>query len=109
MLKLLSFEPQGAKRIYFGGKLNTEIKIFILWEVYMKSVTVNLTLAENVKKFVAIAEKYPFDIDLRSGRHVVNAKSMLGIFSLDLSDPCVVEIFTDDCKKFLDEINDFIA
>ncbi|HKL94498.1 MAG TPA: HPr family phosphocarrier protein [Clostridia bacterium] len=75
----------------------------------MKSVTIKLDLAEYVKKFVSIAEKYPFEIDLRSGRHVVNAKSMLGIFSLDLSEDVVLEIFSDDCAKFLDEINEFVC
>ena len=51
----------------------------------MKSVTIHLSLAENVKDFVNIVSKYPYDIDLRSGRHVVDAKSILGIFSLDLN------------------------
>ena len=47
----------------------------------MRSVTIHLSLAENVKDFVNIVSKYPYDIDLRSGRHVVDAKSILGIFS----------------------------
>ena len=53
----------------------------------MKSVTIKLSLAENVKSFVNIVNRYPYDVDLRAGRHVVDAKSILGIFSLDLSKP----------------------
>ena len=61
----------------------------------MKSIAINLKLAENVKQFVNVVNKYDYDMDLRSGRHVVDAKSVLGIFSLDLSMPVVLEIFTD--------------
>lgn len=75
----------------------------------MKSVTINLKLAENVKNFVQIVSKYDYDIDLRSGRYVVDAKSILGIFSLDLSRPVVLEIYTDDAAGLLADLNDFIA
>ena len=53
----------------------------------MKTVTIRLSLVENVNKFVNIVGHYPFDMDLRAGRHVVDAKSILGIVSLDLSRP----------------------
>ena len=53
----------------------------------MKSVTLNLGTAESVKHFVNVTNKFDYDMDLRSGRHVVDAKSILGIFSLDLSTP----------------------
>lgn len=75
----------------------------------MKSVQIKLHLAENVKRFVQIVSKYPYDIDLRSGRHVVDAKSILGIFSLDLSKPTTLEVYSDDCADFLEEIKDFLV
>lgn len=74
----------------------------------MKTVNIKLTMAENVKKFVNIVSKYPYEIDIRSGRHVVDAKSILGIFSLDLSKPVTVEIYSDDCDDFLEEIREYI-
>ncbi|MGI6188388.1 MAG: HPr family phosphocarrier protein [Caldicoprobacteraceae bacterium] len=74
----------------------------------MKTVTIKLSLAENVKKFVNIVSKYPYEIDLRSGRHIVDAKSILGIFSLDLSKPITVEVYADDCDDLLDEIREFV-
>ncbi len=75
----------------------------------MKTVNIKLSLAENVKKFVNIVNKYPYEIDLRSGRHVVDAKSILGIFSLDLSKPITVEIYSDDCDDLLEEIREYIV
>jgi len=73
----------------------------------MKTVTIRLSLAENVKAFVNAVNRYPFDMDLRSGRHVVDAKSILGIFSLDLSKPVTLEIRSDDCEALLEDIRPF--
>lgn len=74
----------------------------------MKSATLKLSLVENVNTFVNIVSRYPFDMDLRAGRHVVDAKSILGIFSLDLSKPINLEIYSDDCDKLLEEIKPFL-
>lgn len=75
----------------------------------MKSVTIQLSLAENVKDFVAAVSKYPYDIDLRSGRHVVDAKSILGIFSLDLNKPITMEVYDDNCEDLLEDVKPFMA
>lgn len=75
----------------------------------MKSVNIKLSLAENVKEFVNIVSNYPFDIDLRAGRHVVDAKSILGIFSLDLSKPLTLEIYSEDCDELLEQVKPFIV
>ncbi len=74
----------------------------------MKSVMIRLSLVENVNKFVNIVSHYPYEMDLRAGRHVVDAKSILGIFSLDLSRPISLEIYTDDCEDLLKEIQPFM-
>lgn len=75
----------------------------------MKSVKISLRMAESVKQFVNIANKYPYDIDLHSGRFVIDAKSLLGIFSLDLSKPIVMEIYDDNCDDLLNELKEFIV
>jgi len=75
----------------------------------MKTTTIKLSLVENVNNFVSIVNRYPFDMDLRAGRHVVDAKSILGIFSLDLSHPISLEIYSDDCDALLEEIKPFLA
>ena len=75
----------------------------------MKTVQIRLSLVENVNRFVNIVGRYPFDMDLRAGRHVVDAKSILGIFSLDLSRPITMEIYEDNCDDLLKEIQPFMV
>lgn len=75
----------------------------------MKSVNIKLSLAENVKAFVNIVNRYPYDVDLRAGRHLVDAKSILGIFSLDLSKPITMEIDSDTCDDFIKDVEPFLA
>ncbi len=75
----------------------------------MKSVAIKLSLAENVKSFVNIVNRYAYDVDLRAGRHVVDAKSILGIFSLDLSKPITMEVYADECDDLLADVKPFMA
>ena len=75
----------------------------------MKTISIQLSLAENVKTFVNAVSRYSYDVDLRSGRHVVDAKSILGIFSLDLSRPITMEIYSDACDDLLADIKGFIV
>ena len=73
----------------------------------MKSIPIKLTYAEEVKAFVNAVNQYSYEMDLRSGRHVVDAKSILGIFSLDLSRPITLEIYNDDCEDLVKDIQQF--
>ena len=75
----------------------------------MKEVSIRLSMAEQVKEFVNIVNAYPYDIDLCSGRYVVDAKSILGIFSLDLSKPITMEIYSDTCDDLLNDAKPFLA
>lgn len=75
----------------------------------MTKTTVFLQSINDVKEFVSIVMKYDFDIDLVSGRYAIDAKSIMGIFSLDLSKPIQLNAHTDDADKFLDEIEKFIV
>ena len=74
----------------------------------MKTFDLLLSSINDVKDFVNIVCKYDFDVDLTSGRYVVDAKSIMGIFSLDLSKPIKVEVHSDDCDKFMEELDKFI-
>jgi phosphotransferase system HPr-like phosphotransfer protein len=73
----------------------------------MKSLNISLRSITDVKDFVNIVNKYDFDIDLTSGRYVVDAKSIMGIFSLDLSKPIKVDVHSDNCDSFCDEVKNF--
>ena len=75
----------------------------------MKTVNMKLETINDVKEFVNTVSRYDFDVDLISGRYAVDAKSIMGIFSLDLSKPIKVEIHSDDCNKFMDEIKKFVV
>jgi phosphocarrier protein HPr len=73
----------------------------------MKSIPIKLSFAEEVKAFVNVVSRYPYDMDLRAGRHVVDAKSILGIFSLDLSKPISLEVYSDECHDLLNDLKAF--
>ena len=75
----------------------------------MKEVKILLASINDVKSFVNIVTKYDFEIDLTSGRYVVDAKSIMGIFSLDLTKAINVTVHSDDCEDFLAEIKPFIV
>ena len=75
----------------------------------MKSVPIKLSFAEEVKTFVNAVNRYPYEMDLRAGRHVVDAKSILGIFSLDLSKPISLEVYSEQCDDLLRDIQRFTA
>lgn len=62
----------------------------------MKTVTINLGSIDKVKAFVNDITKFDSDFDLVSGRYVIDAKSIMGIFSLDLSKPIDLNIHNDD-------------
>jgi len=74
----------------------------------MKSFNISLKSITDVKDFVNIVNRYDFDVDLASGRYVVDAKSIMGIFSLDLSKPIKVEVQSEDCAKFCEELKSFV-
>lgn len=75
----------------------------------MKSFNILLKSINDVKDFVNIVNKYDFDVDLTSGRYVVDAKSIMGIFSLDLSKPIKVDVHAEDCGNFCEEIKRFMV
>jgi len=74
----------------------------------MKTFTVLLSSINDVKNFVNVVTKYDFEIDLTSGRYIVDAKSIMGIFSLDLSKPIKVEAHSEDCEQLLSELAPYI-
>jgi len=73
----------------------------------MKVFNIQLKSINDVKDFVNISNKYDFDIDLTSGRYIVDAKSIMGIFSLDLSKAIKVEAHSDNSGAFYGEVKGF--
>ena len=64
--------------------------------VNMKTVQISLNSIDKVKSFVNDITKFDYDFDLVSGRYVIDAKSIMGIFSLDLSKPIDLNIHAEN-------------
>ena len=75
----------------------------------MQVFQVNLQSIDDVKAFVQLVNEYAYDIDLASGRYVVDAKSIMGIFSLDLTAPLDVHIHNDDADDLIARMKPFFA
>lgn len=74
----------------------------------MTSINICLNSIEKVKSFVNLISKFDGDFDLTSGRYVIDAKSIMGIFSLDLSKPLKLEIHNDTCSnELLEKLKEF--
>ena len=75
----------------------------------MKTVQISLNSIDKVKSFVNDITKFDYDFDLVSGRYVIDAKSIMGIFSLDLSKPIDLNIHAeDDVNSILDTLKPYI-
>ena len=72
----------------------------------MKTVHISLNSIDKVKAFVNEITKFDTDFDLVSGRYVIDAKSIMGIFSLDLSKPIELNIHSE---QNADEILEVLA
>ena len=72
----------------------------------MKTVHISLNSIDKVKEFVNKITKFDNDFDLVSGRYVIDAKSIMGIFSLDLSKPIELNIHSE---TNVDEILNILA
>ena len=70
----------------------------------MKTVTINLGSIDKVKSFINDITKFDSDFDLVSGRYVIDAKSIMGIFSLDLSKPINLNIHGDEDNAEIMEV-----
>jgi len=74
----------------------------------MSRFTIMLHSINDVKEFVRIVNEFDYDIDLSSGRYIVDAKSIMGIFSLDLARPIVVDVHGSEALDLKARLKDFI-
>ena len=76
----------------------------------MKTVQISLNSIEKVKSFVNDITKFDYDFDLVSGRYVIDAKSIMGIFSLDISKPIDLNIHAESgVDEILAKLRDVIG
>ncbi|MBQ7399446.1 MAG: HPr family phosphocarrier protein [Clostridia bacterium] len=74
----------------------------------MKTFMIKLSTLEDVRRFVNTVTAFEGEIDLKSGRYTVDAKSIMGIFSLDLLNPVEMTIHCDDCDAIVEKLNEYI-
>ena len=85
------------------------LKKFNERENIMKTCQIKLASILDVREFVEIVTKYDIEIDLCSGRYVVDAKSIMGIFSLDLMNAITLTAHTDNTDKLFTELSRFMV
>ena len=75
----------------------------------MVTVKISLNSIDKVKSFVNDLTKFDSDFDLVSGRYVIDAKSIMGIFSLDLTHPLDLCAYTDGDEKLQDDLKPYLV
>lgn len=70
----------------------------------MKTLQISLNSIDKVKSFVNDITKFDCDFDLVSGRYVIDAKSIMGIFSLDLSKAITLNVHADEDANEIMEV-----
>jgi len=75
----------------------------------MTKMRISLMSIDDVKSFTAIMNDTPFESGIISGSYVVDAKSIMGIFSLDLGRPLDLAIQSDDCGDLPEKLERFMA
>ena len=71
---------------------------------------IKLNTIDKVKDFVSRVSTFDCDVDILYGRYIIDGKSLIGIFSLDLTNPVTAMIHTDDyneLKRFFEIMEDF--
>ena len=75
----------------------------------MKTVKISLNSIDKVKSFVNVISQFDSDFDLISGRYVIDAKSIMGIFSLDLSQPIDLTIHAEEDTAIVEALKSYIV
>ena len=70
----------------------------------LRTLDIALSTPDHASVLVNITNRYPFIIQLRQGRYVVDGKSILGVCSLERSKPITMEVYSDHCESLLDEL-----
>ena len=74
----------------------------------MRTADISLSTHDHISALVNITNRYPYTIQLRQGRYVVDGKSILGVCSLERSKPITLEVFSDHCDALMDDLQPLI-
>ena len=75
----------------------------------MQEINIILRDMQAIREFVKEVVVLDYDVDLVQGRYIVDAKSIMGIFALDILSPITVRAYTDDASAFFSRIESYIV
>jgi hypothetical protein len=75
----------------------------------MKEIKIKLGSVQDIREFVNVVILADYDVDLVQGRYVIDAKSIMGIFSLDLLSPITLVAHTENADLLFDGLKKFLA
>lgn len=72
----------------------------------MRKVSICFRQPEDIVDFVDIMNQYEYNVDLKSGKNIVDAKSLLGVMAIFKADGVELQIHSDDCDDLLKKLRD---
>jgi phosphocarrier protein HPr len=101
------------------NKFLVQIVYFYFWkfmilsfrkgEVVMSKIIVVFQSPDDILEFVQKVEKYPYNMDMKRGKYVVDAKSLLGLMNLGFHREIELEVHEEECEDLRKDIEEFIA
>lgn len=74
----------------------------------MQRVEICFRRPEDITEFVDIMNQYEYDIDLKSGKNIVDAKSILGVIAISRADGIELVVHSDDCAELLEKVRGYV-
>lgn len=74
----------------------------------MKIINIKLSTIDDIRTLVDCTTECKYDVELSSGSYTIDAKSIMGIFGLDLSKQITMTVFSDECEELIEKISSFI-
>ncbi len=75
----------------------------------MKTKTIVFKSMDDVVNFVKKVENYPYDMDMKRGKYIVDAKSLLGLLNLGLQRKIELKVYADNCEDLWTDIEQYVA
>ena len=75
----------------------------------MNETKIVLRDIQSVREFVGLVVMLDYEVDLVQGRYIVDAKSIMGIFALDMLSPITLVAHTKDASDFFAKIDKFVV
>lgn len=75
----------------------------------MQTALIRLSTIQDIRTFIEIVTMTDVEVDLRSNRYLVNGKSIMGIYSLDLQNPIELIVHDDNCPALMEKLSRFFV